>query len=119
MADERALWRRVRLPGGGAARPGEMDLAAFLDGRADAPARARVEAWLAGDPAAAGELRLLAARPAGVVAVLRRAAPFVAGAAAACLGLWLGYGLGAGLGDAEAGAAEALGAALFGAGDGL
>jgi anti-sigma factor RsiW len=84
---DRALWRRLRAesqsPGAEDERaPGEMALAAYLEGRLDEAARAEVEAWLAAAPE--GLDLVLAAREAlsepdmpAPEAVVRRAAALV------------------------------------------
>ena len=68
-AQDRALWQRwstmdmagqSEAPGGiarpGAARPDAMELAEFAENRLSGPASAAVEAYLASDPAAAGDV---------------------------------------------------------------
>ncbi len=83
-----ALWRRLRaerpIPGAEQERaPGEIALAAYLEGRLDEAARAEVEAWLAAAPE--GLDLVLAAREAlgepdmaAPEAVVRRASALVA-----------------------------------------
>jgi anti-sigma factor RsiW len=67
--DERRLWERYVAATSGAdgapATPDELELAAYLDGRASPEAMARVERWLEHDPTAPAtirELRSLLAR---------------------------------------------------------
>jgi hypothetical protein len=87
-ADEAALWRRWRAatPGGGAAEPSPLELAAYAEDRLSEAAAEAIEAWLATNPLAAEDV--IAARraarsplPEAAEDIMARAGALVGGGA--------------------------------------